>query len=407
MAEPFDDDPFDDQPLVRSLREPGSPGELADQDLYLAMFRETRGGRRVVPSPPGTPRRPGGRAARRLGAGTTLTIAIAVAGGGVAAAYTANLPEPLQRFAHDVLGPVNVPPPTPARPERVETAPTGQPSPSGQETPVATQAPQPTPSAEVTPERGPGDPKPSEPADPSEAPTDLASPAGSQGPTPTTTPSPTATPTPTPTSTPTPTPTPTPAPEAPVPASVSIDGSAHRVDYAASPVFSGVVRDDDGAAVADVQVALLRLEDDGWRRVAVATTDADGAVTMSAPPVYESTVMRLRAENVRSERWRVSMHPELTLSPSVQEGEDPEQVVVTILAAAAGGQQGDVVGLFTWRDGQRVTLATGILGPDATVRFQVEQEAKRARYAAVLEATEDHTADKASVVVVKPTTPAQ
>ena len=48
MAEPTDGFSGDD-PLVRSLREPGTPGELADQDHYRAMFRETRGGGKVVP----------------------------------------------------------------------------------------------------------------------------------------------------------------------------------------------------------------------------------------------------------------------------------------------------------------------------------------------------------------------
>jgi hypothetical protein len=93
------------------------------------------------------------------------------------------------------------------------------------------------------------------------------------------------------------------------------------------------------------------------------------------------------------------MHPELTLSPSV-DGD-----TVTIVAATAGGQQGDVVRLFARRDGETVTLATGVLGPDGTGRFQVLQETRKARYAALLEATDEHTRDKEVVVVVKPTTP--
>jgi hypothetical protein len=171
------------------------------------------------------------------------------------------------------------------------------------------------------------------------------------------------------------------------------------VDYGVSPEFSGVVLDDDGDAVSDVRVALLRREDGGWRRVAVATTDEDGAVSMSAPPVYESTAVRFRTKGARSDRWRVSMHPDLALSPSV-DGD-----TVTIVAAATGGRQGDVVRLFARRDGQRVTLATGLLGPDSTVTFQVQQASRRSRYAALLEATDEHTSDRTVVVVVKPTTP--
>jgi len=392
MAEPHDD-PFDDQPLVRSLREPGTPGELAHHDHYLAMFRETRGDGGVTPFSAGPPRRPGGRAARRLGAGTTLTIAIAVAGGGVAAAYTANLPEPLQQFAHDVLGPVNVPPPTEARPDQVETGPGLDPSPSAQETPDAAPAPEPTPSAEA-PKPDDGDPEPSGQVDASDEPSPSPSDDMSASPSDPPTTAPTSTPSPTPT------PTPTPTPAVPTAATVTILGTTHRVDYAESPELSGVVRDDDGAAVGDVQVALQQRQEDGtWRRVAFATTGEDGVVTMTAPPVYETTVVRFRTKGAKSDRWRVRMHPELTLSPAV-DGD-----TVTIVAAATGGQQGDVVRLFTRCDGQTVTLATGILGTDGTVRFQVQQATRKARYAALLEATDEHTPDKVVVVVIKPTTP--
>ena len=72
-------------------------------------------------------RRPGVGAARRLGSGTALTVALAVAGTGVAAAYTGNLPDPMQEFAHRALGPVG--PPAPEKHHRratdpVTTAPT-------------------------------------------------------------------------------------------------------------------------------------------------------------------------------------------------------------------------------------------------------------------------------------------
>jgi hypothetical protein len=72
-----------------------------------------------------------------------------------------------------------------------------------------------------------------------------------------------------------------------------------------------------------------------------------------------------------------------------------------------GGQQGDIVRLSGRRDGQRVTLATGLLGPDGTVTFQVQQETAKARYGALLEASDAHTADKAAVEVVKPKPPSE
>ena len=116
---PFDDDP----PLVRSLRAPGTPSELSDQELYVAMFRDSRGGGKVTPLAPGSPRPPRRAWPRRLGAGTTLSIALAVAGGGAAAAYTGSLPEPLQHFAHHArsgrpAGAHGAPPPRQGPPDR-------------------------------------------------------------------------------------------------------------------------------------------------------------------------------------------------------------------------------------------------------------------------------------------------
>jgi hypothetical protein len=180
---------------------------------------------------------------------------------------------------------------------------------------------------------------------------------------------------------------------------VTISGDTHRIDYAESPTYSGVVTDEDGAALAGVKVALLQREDEGWIRVASATTDQDGEVVLAAPPVYENTAMRLRTKGARSERWRVRVHPELTLATTV-DGD-----TVTIVAAAAGGRPGDVVSLTARRDGVRVTLGTGILGPDGTVTFQVQQETRKARYAGRLDATSEHTADRAVVRVVKPKDP--
>jgi hypothetical protein len=179
-------------------------------------------------------------------------------------------------------------------------------------------------------------------------------------------------------------------------ASLNIGGSTHRVEYADSPAFSGLVLDDEDEPVADVQVALMQLQDGTWRRVGFATTDAEGEVSLTAPPLYQNTALRLRTKGAKSERWRIRVHPELSLSPTV-DGD-----TVTVVASAVGGRAGDVVRLTGVRDGQRVTLATGLLGSDGTVTFQVQQATRKARYGALLEASAEHTADKASLVVVKP-----
>ena len=78
---------------------------------------------------------------------------------------------------------------------------------------------------------------------------------------------------------------------------------------------------------------------------------------------------------------------------------------VTLVASARGGQPGDVVRLSGRRNGVNLTLATGILGPEGTVTFQVQQETEKARYGALLVESDEHTSDKAAVVVIKPKTP--
>ena len=106
MSQP-PDQPFDDEEsLLRALRAPGSAGELGEEEQYVAMFREARDPDAAAPVPIARRR----RAVSRFGAGSAFVVALAVSGS-AAAAYTNNLPEPIQRFAHDTLGPVAPPAP--------------------------------------------------------------------------------------------------------------------------------------------------------------------------------------------------------------------------------------------------------------------------------------------------------
>ena len=57
----------------------------------------------------GAPAGVGRTAVRRLGAGTSLAVVVALATGGVAAAYSSKLPDPVQRAVHSVLSPLGVP----------------------------------------------------------------------------------------------------------------------------------------------------------------------------------------------------------------------------------------------------------------------------------------------------------
>src|SRR4051794_14709836 len=108
-------DEFDEQALVRALQAHGTTTELADEERYLAMFRDA--GPTTAPVPGGgIGGIAGRRTARRLGTGVTLAVVVAVATGGVAAAYSSNLPDPVQRAVASVLAPLGVPEPEDTQP---------------------------------------------------------------------------------------------------------------------------------------------------------------------------------------------------------------------------------------------------------------------------------------------------
>src|SRR5215212_6521076 len=91
------DDNWDGDDLVRALRAPGRPSELAGEERYVAAFRAARTSRGNV-----SPLR---RGVRRLGTGgTAIVVAVGLSSGVAAAAYTNHLPDPVQRAVHEVLG---------------------------------------------------------------------------------------------------------------------------------------------------------------------------------------------------------------------------------------------------------------------------------------------------------------
>ncbi len=137
---------FDEQALIDALTAPGSPVELGDEQRYREMFRTAQATTPVVAA---TPSLVGHRAVRRLGAGASLAVVVALATGGVAAAYSSNLPDPVQRAVHSVLSPIGVPPAESQR--RVEEArkeptpePTPEPPPPTPTHPVATPSEKPS-----------------------------------------------------------------------------------------------------------------------------------------------------------------------------------------------------------------------------------------------------------------------
>jgi len=94
--------------VLVALQAPPDQREVAGWEAALTVYRELAG----RPGTPGRPRSPRARSRRRRSIASLLSArvaaaagaaAIAVLGGGVAAAYTGSLPAALQRFAHVVI----------------------------------------------------------------------------------------------------------------------------------------------------------------------------------------------------------------------------------------------------------------------------------------------------------------
>ena len=81
----------------------------------------------------------------------------------------------------------------------------------------------------------------------------------------------------------------------------------------------------------------------GWSPVASGRTDASGQVSLVLPPISATTAVRLRSNGVHSSRWRVTLHPQLSVTST--RGSEAGTVVIT--ATAVGAQPGDRVQLLT------------------------------------------------------------
>jgi hypothetical protein len=172
---------------------------------------------------------------------------------------------------------------------------------------------------------------------------------------------------------------------------VSISGSTHRVEVGQSVAFAGVVTADDGTAVRRVRVTLQTRTDRGWAPVTSGRTDASGQVSLVLPPVSTTTAVRLRTAGVHSARWRVTLHPELTVTST--RGSESGTVVIT--ATAVGAQPGDRIQLLT-KAGE---VAAGNLDGSA-ISFTVTPTQKKTRYTVLLPRTRAHGPDRASITVI-------
>ncbi|MBL0748056.1 hypothetical protein [Nocardioides baculatus] len=362
-----DDDlsPWNDDPLVRALRGPGTSDELAGQDEFLAAFRAAQP---TAPTPISAGRLR--RAGRRLGGGgSAVVVVLALGAGAAAAAYTQSLPDPVQRAVHGVLGPVGVPAPEPTREE-------------------ASRERGATPSATS----GPGAPSTdSSPGLPVESPSDSPSSMPTRAPSET----PSATPTETPTDSPTPTPTEAPAP---VPSAVSLAGSSHRAGPDDQVPMVGNVSASDTSPVPGQEVALQQRVAGAWTSVASATSDEAGSVSVAAPTLARTSSFRLTVGDLTSTPWRVVLVPTLDVVSR------PDSGSTAIAVSARGGRQGDRVELLRRRPGDDVLVARARLAADLTTTFRVASPNRRVAYVARLPRTRAHARAR-DAVVLRPLTP--
>jgi hypothetical protein len=401
---------FDEHDLVRALNAPATPAELADEATYRALFRAEG---------PTLLRPVSGRTVRRVGTASTLAVAFALAGAGVAAAaYSSHLPAPVQGAVHRVLGPIGVPaaepqvpadtveadqvaPPQPEAPAApAPTSPGAEPSvlPSAEPTASATSTPEATgtPDPTVTPEGTPAAPvvplptdsaTPSPTMEPSASPTASATPTESPSASPTNAPSESVSPTASPTESPT-------VSTSPSPAAVSISAAVgHQVAPGQTTVFSGVVSGPDGSAVPNAEVVLQEQIGSGWREVGVGTTARDGSVTLTSAPADQTARYRIKVQDVRSAPWRLVLKPTLTATSSTSGS------VASVSVTAAGGRPGSPVLLMTRRNGEQVVVTSTSLGSNGRVRFTVPAPAAQSWYVVRIVPTGAHTGATTRVLV--------
>jgi hypothetical protein len=352
-----DDDlsPFREDPVVKALTGPGSEAELAEEADALAAYRA------AVPAAPKRRR----SAARVATGGTVAALTIAVTGG-VAAAYTGNLPDSWQRTVHDKV------PSSWGVPDAPEKAPVAQ-SPQPQSTPsLAPPAPTPTPTPTPTPSSTAASPKPTK-TRATEAPS-----------TPTPIPTgtlpveiPTTSPTPTKADTPTPTPTPTPSatdkPQSSVGGRLHIGvAPGHRVTVGTQLTVHGKLTSRDGSPAANRRVELIaRAVGDTRHRIGVGRTDASGQVTISGPTAQRNMHLVLRAgRHVHSQVQRVVVVPIIHVQvPPTARGATSAVVTMSV----TGGQPGDTVVIRNAAGGSKQVTLNGSSAASFTVPVSPSQ----------------------------------
>jgi hypothetical protein len=418
MNEGFMEDPGPREPgidpLIKLLTSEGTPAELAGEADALAMFRAASAAASaaatdgqappaVTASPSGTP--PAGPTTPSAGPGPTVpggprpatvrslhawrrpgrliaAVAVAAAAAVVTAAYTADLPRPVQHVAYRALGFAGVPdaPKTSGQPGGAGTA--GAPSGPGSTARTGgsgSDGGQPGRSASPAPGQT-ASPSPSGPASP--APGRGHSPGGGHGPGPT----------------PSPAPTPTPSTPPPVPAALTISASAVKIIAGDSVSLTGLLTDADGNPVPGRTVTLLEHDAGvpGWQPAGQATTDDSGTATVPVPSLGTDAGFRFRGpDGTHSGHVRVVVIPAVSLTAGPGNRPGNERLTasapyasgsVAILQVRAGG---------TWR-----TLRSRTIGTTGQVIFGVKLQRHQRIYRVVVPRTVQHARGISNPAVV-------
>lgn len=393
---------FDDSALVRALRAPGTPDELADEERFVAAFRQAHQPRALA----GRDGR-GRRVVGRIGVGGAALLAtVTLTGGMAAAAYTQRLPYSVQAIAHDAFGGVGVPPARPVMPKTTgpRATPTPAPGPTEGERPDERRTPDATrsvrPGDDVSPTAGGSVGSPSSGATDGTGttandPTSDTGTASSGAPSGSTSPG---------TDDPT---TGTPAPPAVSATSVGATTSARRVVTGGRATVTGLVRD-EGDPVEGAEVWLLQRHGSvAWTRVASAVTGEDGAAIFATGPLVENTTFRIRVEvdtdgdtepdrTLLSRKRRIGVQPVLTLGATGP--------VVTIDTVGAGPGDAVTVSRRT-ADGRLVRIGIRRLDDQGGASYDLSSYSGRVRVLVRVLRTSTHTAVKRWITVRVPREP--
>lgn len=401
---------FEDSALVRALRAPGTPEELADEARFVAAFSAAR--------PPVTPGGRGGRGGLgrggrivgRIGVGGAALLAtVTLTGGMAAAAYTQRLPHSVQAIAHDAFGGVGVPPARPLTPttRAPRATPTSTSTPSASEserpedrrTPDASRSARPGERSSAGDDASVGTTGSATPDATGTTATGTASGSGSGSPSAggSTGPSGPGTDDPT-TGTPTPPVTAT---------SVGATTSVRRVVTGGHASVTGLVRD-DGDLVEGAEVTLLeRHATGGWTRAGSAVTGEEGTAIFATGPLVETTTFRFRVEVdsdgdgepdrvLLSRKRRIGVQPILTLTSTGS----------VVDAHAVGAGTGDAITISRRAaDGRLVRIGIRRLDDQGNASYDLSGLTGRVRVQVRVLRTSSHTAVQRWITVRVPRIP--